>query len=135
MALRPKAGQAVVGDLEDEAVVHHTVGGLELPVRHDDAVVEEQHPLQEEVGNTGVSVSPASTFFVCAGRSYEVTRAQLEVRRSGDCICSRGGANLDDVIDEGKLEHPVQSDAVVLQDVLTETDGETERWTDGQMDG
>lgn len=103
-------------------------------MRHDDAVVEEQHPLQEEVGNTGVSVSPASTFFVSAGRSYEVTRAQLEVRRSGDCICSRGGANLDDVIDEGKLEHPVQSDAVVLQDVLTETDGETERWTDGQTD-
>lgn len=125
MALRPEAGQAVVGDLQDEAVVHHTVGGLELPVRHDDAVVEEQHPLQEEVANAGVSISPGSSpsLSVLGGAK----RSPEHSRRSGDRICWRGGANLDDVVDEGELEHPVQSDAVVLQDVLTETDREMDR--------
>lgn len=42
-----EAGQAVVGDLQDKAVVHHTVGRLEFPVRHDDTVVEKQHPLED----------------------------------------------------------------------------------------
>lgn len=42
----PEAGQTVVGDLQDEAIVHDTVGRLEFTVRHDHTVVEEQHPLK-----------------------------------------------------------------------------------------
>lgn len=48
VAVRSKAGQTVVGDLQDEAVVDDTVGGLEFTVREDDAVVEEHHALQRE---------------------------------------------------------------------------------------
>lgn len=48
VAVRSKAGQTVVRDLQDEAVVDDTVGRLEFPVRDDDAVVEEHHALQRE---------------------------------------------------------------------------------------
>lgn len=48
VALRPKAGQTVVGDLQDEAVIHDAVGGLEFTVGEDDAVVEEEHALQTQ---------------------------------------------------------------------------------------
>lgn len=48
VAVRSKAGQTVVGDLQDEAVVDDTVGGFEFTVREDDAVVEEHHALQRE---------------------------------------------------------------------------------------
>lgn len=50
VVVRSKAGQTVVGDLQDEAVVNNTVGGLEFTVREDDAVVEEHHALQRERG-------------------------------------------------------------------------------------
>lgn len=46
VAQRSEAGQTVVCDLQDKAVVHDTVGRLEFTVRHDDAVVEEHHALQ-----------------------------------------------------------------------------------------
>lgn len=50
VVVRSKAGQTVVGDLQDEAVVDDTVGGLEFTVREDDAVVEEHHALQRGRG-------------------------------------------------------------------------------------
>lgn len=49
-------------------------------MRNNDAVVEKQHPLEEEEGSAGVSLSPGSTFCICAGRSHEFSRAQLEGR-------------------------------------------------------
>lgn len=43
-----EAGQSVVGDLQNETAVHHTVAGLEVPVGHNDAVVHEEHSLEEK---------------------------------------------------------------------------------------
>ncbi len=43
-----KAGQTVVCDLQDKAVVNNAVRGLEFTVREDDAVLEENHALQRE---------------------------------------------------------------------------------------
>lgn len=48
VAVIAEAGQTVVGDPEDEAIVHHTVGRLEFSVREDDAVVEENHSLKRQ---------------------------------------------------------------------------------------
>lgn len=96
VAVRSKAGQTVVGDLQDKAVVDDTVGRLEFTVREDDTVVEEQHALQ--TGGGGAMFALMMKWVV-------------------GCP-DRGGRYLDDVVDERILEHPVQSDAVVLQDVL-----------------
>lgn len=48
VALRSKAGQTVVCDLQDEAIVNDTVGRLQFTVREDDAVVQEQHSLKAD---------------------------------------------------------------------------------------
>lgn len=41
----PEALQPIVGDLEHKASVHHTVGGLEIPMGADGPVVQKQHAL------------------------------------------------------------------------------------------
>ncbi len=44
-AAGPQTLQTIVGDLQDEATVHHAVRRLQATMRHDDAVMEEQHTL------------------------------------------------------------------------------------------
>lgn len=44
-AAGPQRLQTIVSNLQDEAAVHHTVGGLQVAMGDDDAVVEEEHAL------------------------------------------------------------------------------------------
>lgn len=62
-------------------------------------------------------------------------RRRRRRRRGG--VASRCGRHLHDVVDQRIFEHPVQSDAVVLQDVLhtVDTQGLTDTLADGQVDG
>lgn len=48
VAVTAEAGQTIVGDLQNKAVVHHTVGGLKFTMGEDNTVVEEQHALNKE---------------------------------------------------------------------------------------
>lgn len=46
LAGRAEAGQAVICDLQNEATVHHAVGGLQVSMAAKVAVVEKVHALQ-----------------------------------------------------------------------------------------
>lgn len=46
-AAGPQTLQPVICDLQNKSAVHHTVGRLQVTVRHNDAVVEERHPLKK----------------------------------------------------------------------------------------
>lgn len=50
-AAAPQTLQPVVGDLQDEAAVHHAVGRLQVAMGDDDAVVEKLHPLGAKTTN------------------------------------------------------------------------------------
>ena len=48
IGLFAEAGQPVVSNLQNKATVHHTVGGLQVTMGDDDAVVKEGHPLESK---------------------------------------------------------------------------------------